>query len=415
MKNKYKMRISFLGILEYIWALILVLDGNSVYHALANKSFHFSLVFAFLSCVLCLYSKNVFKKDLFSMIILWVYSLVYLLFCRTGILYEEFLTMFIGTLPPLYVVFKSKMRENKQNELLYKVEIVVVILSSAAFVIWLLSLFRFINPNMFVTINWGHIKSVNGFFGLLFQIQRDDTFGIPYYRNTGFFCEGPMMSLWLVLSLMIECFLKEKSNNKVIVWLMIVICTTFASSGIICGAACIIAKICVSIIDDRKMSKKIVVFLLLMPFILLLGLYFAMFIVNLKKNTISFAMRYQDYLAGIIVWKHYPIFGSGFGNLASLSPYVYSANNDLINDFGYSNSIMAVMATSGVWGMLLYYTPVIVYLTNSLKMKKWRNVAFSLIYVMLFILIIFFARQISVVMLAYMLAHISTNKKVRKL
>lgn len=99
------------------------------------------------------------------------------------------------------------------------------------------------------------------------------------------------------------------------------------------------------------------------------------------------------------MWMDYPVFGGGYGNLGALLEYIYSPTGVV----GFSNSILAVLATGGLWMAILFYIPLVGCLFR--KTTGSRNlVLFSICYFYLFCTTAFFSRYLAVVMVAFGLA-----------
>ena len=109
------------------------------------------------------------------------------------------------------------------------------------------------------------------------------------------------------------------------------------------------------------------------------------------------------YTSGLIVWMRHPILGSGYGNLTELMAFDYNINNK-----GFSNSIMAVLATGGLWMSILYIASFV-----GLFEKKNNVQKFSICYLYLFVSTIFFARYIAIVLLAFGLALLMKKYKLK--
>ena len=125
------------------------------------------------------------------------------------------------------------------------------------------------------------------------------------------------------------------------------------------------------------------------------AIFFVVELMANKSETVSYAMRMSDYIGGIKLWMDYPVFGSGFGILSPLLKYIYSPTGSV----GFSNSVMAVLATGGLWMAVVYYVPqVLVIFPSATRSKEFS--CFSICFLYLFVTTIFFARFLAVVMIA---------------
>lgn len=144
---------------------------------------------------------------------------------------------------------------------------------------------------------------------------------------------------------------------------------------------------------DRSQRLLVVVGgLILLP--VLAGV--AIYTIVLKSDTQSYMMRLSDYVAGVKLWWDYPIFGSGYADLKSLLPYIYSPDGVL----GFSNSLTAVLGTGGLWMALLFYVPQIGMLFPKVT-KDPKLSCFAICDLFLFCTTLYIARFIGVVLLAF--------------
>ena len=384
---------------EYMAVILIVLDGNSVYRHNINQNYHFALLADIvLLALLLIISKGKFnRRNLSIVVLIEFWCLLYFVVMNSKIDNENYITLFLIGLPLLYLVFADYYQKGNQFVLLYRIETIVVLFAIISLILWLLgSVFGIVSPNSRVLINWGKEKWVNGYFGLQFETAYDTTFGIQLYRNSGIFTEAPMFNLWLDIALAIELFLKEKRSKLKIIILVTTILSTLSSTGLVFLATCVILKYFHNLKELSK-QKKIVLFvagMLAVP----VGIMLIKKLIETKSNTVSFLMRFQDYAAGFTVWKANPILGSGFGNLSALYPYTYATLHG-IKDTGYSNSLLGLLATGGIWISLLFVLGFVGMITCK-QYKGLKVKAFGICYLLLFILTIYFARYISIFLVA---------------
>lgn len=397
------------GFLEYCWAVLVVLNGNSVYHANAVRNYQLLPLCVVMTVVLLavniLFGRiRIKKRNLLIAVGLCLYALVYYVVRQDRMSAMNFLYLFILGLPCLFLLFAELHRKGELLGLIYRLSNVVYIFAVMSLFFWVFGvILNVIQPNMSTRINWGNIDRVEGYWGLHFLIQRDTTFGTWIYRNSGIFAEAPMLNLWTNIALAVELFLRNKPSKLKVGIFILTIITTMSTTGFVFIALCILLKYYDSF---GKMGTVMKLLLLLVG---LMTIPFVLYSVNLllveKSDTVSFAMRLSDYIAGLQLWWDYPLFGSGFGTLSYLMQYTYSASGAI----GYSNSIMAVPATGGLWMTLLYYIPHFAATVPSLTKSK-AFFCFSICFVYLFVTTVFFARYLAVVMIALDMAVLLERK-----
>ena len=408
---KEKDRLSFqipsaskliLTLFEYAWAILVVLNGNTVYHASAVVDYWLLELCVIVTWVLLgveVFFRRIRPRRSWAVmaVALAVYCVVYLTVRQTAIAVVDFTCLFVVGLPGLVMLFAILHTSGALKQLFRKVFNVIVVLAALSVYYWLFGvMFRIIQPNSRMLISWGTVRNVPGFDGLHFVTQLDTTFfpDLYIYRNSGIFTEAPMFNLWLDMALAGELFLASRISKFRVMVLVIAILTTLSTTGILFLGLCLVIHI---LRNYRYMDRTQRTLLLLGGSILLpvLGAV-SIYTMVLKSDTQSYLMRLSDYVAGVRLWWDYPIFGSGYGDLKSLQQYMYSPDGIL----GFSNSLTAVLGTGGLWIAMLFYIPHFSLLSK--KVSGDRDLScFALCYVYLFCTTAFFGRYIAVVMIAF--------------
>lgn len=389
-----KKKISIQTVVEYIVAALIVLDGNSVYRHNIIHNYHFAFLsgIAILILYLIVGEGKIEKRKTLWAIIIEIWTGIYLLFSYSTIDLENFISLFMIGVPATFLLASMYNKKGEPFRLLYRIETVVLFLAVISVILWLCgSVLGILQHSCSIQVNWGREKTIYGYFGVQYETAIDTTFGLKGYRNSGIFTEAPMFNLWLCFALAIELFLKDKTILKKVIILVVAILTTISSTGFVVATLCFLMKYWQTI---KQMKKQIKIMMLVslavgVPFVI----YYAVKLFQVKSDTLSFAIRLQDYSAGVIVWEQHPLFGSGFGNLAHLYNYTYTYMQGL-ESMGYSNSVMGLLATGGIWMFLLYVLGILGLLRKK-KVKGYDVRAFGFCYLALFVLTIFFARFIS--------------------
>ena len=391
-----------LGLFEYLWAVLVILNGNSVYHASADQDLFLLELCVVVTWVLLAVELAVRKcrlKQYWSIlaVLMLVYDVVYLSVRQANVAVADFACLFVLGLPGLVLLFATLNEAGALIQLFRKVFDVVVILAAVSLYYWLFGvILKMIQPNCYICISWGTVHYVLGFDGLHFMAQLDTTFFPDLYihRNSGIFAEAPMFNLWLDMALAGEIFLSKRISRLRVTILVVTILTTLSTTGILFLGACLVIHL---IRNMRYMDRKQRLLVLLGGTILLPVLaVVSVYTMVLKSDTQSYLMRLSDYVAGVKLWWDYPIFGSGYADLKSLLQYMYSPDGVL----GFSNSLTAVLGTGGLWLALLFYIPHFGTLSSRASGDA-RLSCFALCYVYLFCTTAFFGRYIAVVMVAF--------------
>ena len=347
-------------VVEYLWALMVVLNGNSIYHASAYIDYHLLEYGILLTMALLVIYRFTGKIRLETSwvalgVFLALYSVTYLSARQGTMSAADFFMLFVIGLPLLVLLFTQMHQRDILIPLFRKVGDVVCVLAAISLFFWLFGVvLKMIEPNMATVISWGRFGFVKGYYGLHFEVQLDTTF-FPMaflYRNSGIFAEAPMLNLWLNIALAIELFLKSRGSRRRVVLLVVAVFTTMSVTGILFLLLCLLLYLLRSERGSKAgrvgMMMAVILLLALPVLVILIG-----FSLSLKADTRSYLMRLSDYSAGVKLWLDYPILGSGYGNLRSLQEYMYSPDGVL----GFSNSLTAVLGTGGLWVAVLFYIP----------------------------------------------------------
>lgn len=407
--NKYLNR--YLAFLEYLWVIFVVLNGNSVYHAMSTGRFPLleiavGMTFLLLVTEFILRKIHPTRTNVIIAMFLLLYGTFYLGVMQTKMNAGEYIKLIVVGGPLAFMLFAELNRQKLLLKLLHRFVDVLCVMAVISLVFWYLGVvIEAIEPNTPLIINWGNFNRIEGFYGLHFAFQTDTTFfpDAYIYRNSGIFAEAPMFNLWLNIALSIELFLTEKPAKWRIVLLGITILTTMSVTGIIFMAICTVLMVLLRFKTMKRTQKGIILICTIVGIPALLVLLAN--IIVLKGDTQSFQMRLSDYIGGVKLWMEYPVFGAGFGSLSALQPYIYSPEGSV----GFSNSVMAVLGTGGMWTALLYYLPHVCMAIPRLTGSK-RIACFGGCMLFLFCTTIFFARYIGILIVMLGLAFITGPK-----
>lgn len=403
MYSYFKKNDKLLESFTYIFALFIILDGNSMYHSLANVDLHFSLI-CMVILLLILVVNGSWKLELRSVRtagFFLFYSLTYFLVKIDTINRGTYLAMVIG-IPALIMYFWIMQELDRKELLFYCMENIIIILSCISLFLWVFGeVLNVLNPNMSATVTWGQLRTYQGFFGVQFMTTLSNSFGKGLYINSGLFTEGPMFCMWLCFALITELFLREKQRGFIVLLFIVTIFTTLSTFGIFFAAFSLALKY-VTTFRKRIGLKQIILTTIIIIFIPVL-ITFLQYIFSLKAGTTSYSIRTQDYVAGFLLWKNNPILGSGYGNITSLQRYVLASR---AGNVGFSNSLSAILGTGGLWNFVPYVCSLIIPLGNCNKGNINRK-CFFISYFVISIFLIFFSRFIMAVFWAYAFSQLS--------
>jgi len=296
----------------------------------------------------------------------------------------------------------------KIKEILKEFSNVMLVLAVISLSIYFFgSISNIIHPTDTTTISWGGVRTVESYYGIHFNTQRQTLFETSFLRNTGIFAEAPMYSLVLSIALAIELFLKQKKSMWRVILFCITIITTVSITGIILMAFLIIAKF---LFVDAKTKTTKHLKLLIIPLIGIIGIYILTTALSLKKNdTASFSVRMDDYKASFLAWKDHLLLGNGYKNDASIIQYM---NPSRLSNTGLSNSILVLLAQGGLYLGIFYIFPAIKMILYGVKAKKMNIVTFTVTLLILFSTTIFLYKVLAINFVAMGYAY--RKKKINK-
>lgn len=402
-----------IGILEYLWVIFVVLNGNSVYHSNSIRNLYLMegilvLTFLLLSANVLCYRSSPSKSSILGAVAIAGYCVVYFCFMQYSMSATNYLELFIIGAPLTFLLFAELYRHGRFLKLFYKFVDIITLLAVVSLVFWFLGeVFKVIKPNGYVDITWGNFSTVKGYYGIHYAFQLDTTFfpNAYLFRNSSIFSEAPMFNLWLDIAMAIEIFLKPKVSKLRVAILVITIFTTLSVTGILFMVLCVILS---ALLRIRNMNKAQACAFILTAIVVIPVLAWAVITsFNLKVDTRSYEMRLADYVDGFRLWMDYPLFGAGFANLHALHAY----NSNIV--VGFSNSITAVLGTGGLWMALLYYIPYVGVMVPRASGSK-KIACFGVCMMYLFVTTIFFARYIGVVMVLFGYTVIAGKKYLHK-
>ncbi len=399
-------------VLEWAWAILVVLNGNTVYHANTLKDYHLlelAVAATYALLLLQLYRGEIrlYSRQMIGAVGLVLYSVVYLCFCQEEISAANFSYLYTLGLPGLYLLFSQLHQRGKLLELIRKLNVVITALAVISLYYWIFGvMLKWFYPNMYTCITWGRFGWIYGYDGLHFEVQLDTTF-FPdqlIYRNSGIFAEAPMFNLWLNIALAIEIFLRERISKFRVIILVVTVITTMSVTGIIFIALVVVLYLVLHYRSIGTFQRGFLIALSVV-FILPVLVMIISYSMQLKVDTESYQMRLSDYASGVKLWLQYPIFGSGYGNLQTLMEYTYSPDGIL----GFSNSLTAVLGTGGLWMSVLVYIPHFGAIFTRWSGDKKLSL-FALCVLFLFCSTAYFGRYIFVVLLAVDMAFLQRPK-----
>ena len=365
---------------EYLFSALLVLELNSVYIQSYNFNFRISELLILVSFILGLSAIGKFTKNAKVRLVVIMYEMTAFILMLASVRGDSVLTYFLKFMvfvPSLFIYYADN--ASRIQTILGNIHKIVVFLAMMSLVLYIGGVvLKIIPPSGHFLIDWGGAQNRIAYYGLLFVGQGQDVGTINLLRNTGIFTEAPMYGCVLVMALATNMFLlPQKRKNKARWILCLTIITTISVAAIMTMTVMLYYKY------YSRFSKitRMIFIILTIPILI----YVIWSLYTFKQTTgASYSIRLDDYYAGYQAWKKNLLFGIGYGNMDEITKHMmtYRQNRDIT---GYSNALMYILATIGLWGLAMYLLPFYQAIKKSIKHKRKE---LSMIFICLICLLI---------------------------
>lgn len=393
------MKIKLIPLLEYIAAFCIVMDCESIFRWMRGSGYirlGVFLLFVISMGLLVRYGHVKGVKNSRKAIYVLTAFLAIFLFRNITNLFEACQFMLISLLTALYC------RNGKNTfKLFEKVEKIVIVLAVISlFFFFFGSVSHILTPRQQLTVYVSDRPlSINSYFFLHYERQREVFLGWSFYRNTGIFYEGPKYALLLSLCLMYEVFINTETSLKKSLILSITLVSTGALTGIY--GLVIIWVLYLYFRYPAKTWKGVTIRAVFLCMLVIGGQYLISYVSDmliLKGSTASFSTRMDNYIAGFKAWLDNPVFGAGYLNMDTIKHYYSSFR---MNDIGYSNSVFRVLAQGGAFLFLLYLIPQVYAIIIAVRSKNMYLLSFEALFIYHFIATSFPYNYMTVLILCF--------------
>lgn len=383
MKIYINLRSDFYKLGSFLIALSLILNCRSIWSTVGNYSiFLFStLIIGIILCFFSIKPNDIYfsKQNIFFISFFSIYLLIYILQPQNILNLKHGIEYFISFFSLLFYVIIFERKENILLSIKYYINIMAII-GCISLLFWTFgSLFKVISPTGSIISYWG---TENGtpcpsYYGIYFETQSLNNI----IRNTAIFTEAPMASLNFVIAFLFQDLFNkgDRSHNIKEIILILCILSTISTTGYI-------ALILIFVLKMLLMSYRNKNILLPVGVVVgIISIFLVHFLLSLKINASSGQTRVDDFRAGLQALKLHPFMGSGLDS----SVYRQFMSNWRSDNLGFSNTIMDILTSGGIYIFILYFISVIVSLFKSLKDNNISNIIFIILISYLFITTIF--------------------------
>ena len=234
-------------------------------------------------------------------------------------------------------------------------------------------LFRFLSPTGFISLKWSWRERVPSYYNLFYDpMPNGFSFGsLIFHRNCGIYPEAPMFMYILVLALLINKLVLHDNKSKKNVLLVITIFSTVSITGYII----VVLLYSIDYIFLQS-TKKHVLLMLMIPFILTIGLIIVYYLFFNKLDTNSGAVRSDHVFASFKAFFSTNMLGCGIGN----ADYVMGF---MENKKGISVGLPYLLATGGIFWGAIFFIPLLKCVIICKKAKEYEKIVFSLLFTLL--------------------------------
>lgn len=383
--KKLVINVSVPIVAVYLLAVTFVLDMRTVWTAMPKYGRFGDLTTLMLvtGVVTYIFSRRNYKRHFFNGIIVTIALLAYLFIYYWHDEYK------LGNFPRvimricLICLLCFAMRDEHKQKLWEIMENIIIVIAIVSMAFWVAgSLLGLIHSNGVEYTTWskdGSEVAINKYYHLYFETQVQNFFGVKVVRNSAIFTESPMSSFMFCTALLVELYKKEKPDYRKIVFLIIAVASTVSTTGYVIVIAAVFGKYIMSQTHNKITA---IIRMALIPVSLIVLVMIADRLLQSKLESSSGSARLDDFAAGFKAWLDHPMMGNGYNNTNSYMQYMSTYR---MNNTGFSNSLMQILAFGGLYLLAPYVGSVGYGVYKIVRKRDWNELAFVLLFVVMFI------------------------------
>ena len=352
-------------ILEYLLIFCIILEFYTPYTVSTFTKRVVQLLPIIILGILIVNSRYTIMKKINVYVLIYMAGAVFPLFVLSDQTYMAYILRYIIILPLLwtYLYLRKCAGATEYLSVFFKYSNTMTVLAAVSIIMWLLcSVLQVVPVTAFVPYEWSERDYVPSYWGIYFETQSTSLFDMQIWRNSGIFNEGPMYNMALCVAFAIEYFVRLHTSKTRIWILALTILTTQTTTG----QLFLIAIVCWIL---YKRSRRYFILLVVMAPFLVLGSFFTANRIiedKIKKGgDVSINDRTEDILTCMEIGMEHPLLGIG----------LVSARGEQVlwegKEFGFSNSLFAVFARGGLFGLTLYIVALL--LIPYLYYRKYKD------------------------------------------
>lgn len=351
-KANIKVHIDLVALLEWIVAAFFILELNTVFvNATSINLFIPELGCLFSGILAVLVTRQVKKNTIYCVFMYEIYAIIFLFLSVAEASKMNYIVKFLLFIPMLILLYDGN--SSIAIDIIKKASRLTVCLALASVVMYTSSFF--FQPFGSLNIYWGSEQNVGNYI-FFYETQYQEIVGQHFLRNTGIFCEAPMYAFALIMALSTQLFFYKTTNKRNVIILLI---TCFSTLSVTAVFMCFLLLGLKYYLDGGKKhfgtgkDSNYAIRLLAVPIVVLIIALVAYGLYSFKSTTgLSLIKRLDDYYAAYRAWLSRPIWGIGYGNGEPIKQYMLSWR--IRYGAGFSNAILQILATMGIYGTVLY-------------------------------------------------------------
>lgn len=398
---------------EYIIALAIILDCNSVWNNLVETRTWFQLAVMIMLLVgvtgFLFFGRGI-PKNIFCVIILIIlYYFLFVLLNGNSIIQTVLNIMLSCVLIGVYNMAKNQ--NGNVADLLVCFKNIMLFVAVISLIFWFAgSVFEIIQPTGTSLTNWtgnNNQTIMKSYFGVYYSYQRISFFNkLNIVRNIAIFNEAPMASLCFSLGLMVELLCCEKWKKRNCVVLVVAILSTFSTTGYIIATVVCVYK---SIKSNSQYSVIRLIKRLCVPVMICVVLIIANSLIQEKLSTFSGMARTDDFVSGFRAWLLHPLFGDGIGSMRAMSLVRPSWRKEAE---GFNSGLIQVLVQGGVYLAFPYFFVQLKSLRKSFKVRNYDKVVFELLFCFVFCITVIAFNYLTLMVLWFLALDSYSKKEV---
>lgn len=372
-----KYKVNILNVIEWLFVIVAVLNCHSVY-SVSNLNINFEYMAFLLAIILLLIVPRCVNKYLFFCVGGYLFFQMPIIFYAFTISNYAVTYIFKYVLLFIFIFLLCACDWKMTERLIQKFCKIMFVLALVSLIFYIcVTILNILPITSAVYLEWYPERWVDSFMGIYFEVSPGRIYA---YNNSGIFAESPIYAAILCIALTFELFIyNRKYNYTHIIIFYITLLSTFSTTANIYIVLSVFGIVFVNY--EKLVGHKSfrIIFGMLVWGVGMVTFIVAYRLLMDKKNAIgmSYSIRLDDYAVAFKALRKNVLLGVGFGN-TSYSYEMMSSKRVLTSNLGQSSDFAALLASGGLYFMLIYVLGLIGLMLHG-RNKKAGFILFSLL------------------------------------